>query len=31
MLNLNVIIQGLKEMIPKKKVPMMKKKIMKHK
>jgi hypothetical protein len=31
MLNLNVLIQGLKEMILKKKIPMNKKKIMKHK
>jgi hypothetical protein len=31
MLNLNVLIQGLKEMTLKKKIPMNKKKIMKHK
>jgi hypothetical protein len=31
MLNLNVLIQGLKEMTPKKKIPMKKKKIMKKK
>jgi hypothetical protein len=31
MLNLNVVIQGLKEMMLKKKIPMKKKKIMKKK
>jgi hypothetical protein len=31
MLNLNFLIQGLKEMTPKKKIPMKKKKIMKKK